>query len=104
VADGVDAAVHSVKAPLLDAMADRATPEPEGEQLPARDDSVLATGKRRDLRVERTRSTLCPYVGLNVECMGHAPIVPKRSRQRTAPSAPTRCQIPAALTRASRVG
>jgi hypothetical protein len=51
----------------------------EGEEarleLPARDDSVLPPGQRRDRGVRAMRCTFATTVGANVNRIGHAPIV-----------------------------
>jgi hypothetical protein len=62
-----------VEAAILEAMTDRSTAHAQRGRLPARHDSVPAGGERRDRRVDPTRSTFGPTIGLNVERARHAP-------------------------------
>jgi hypothetical protein len=52
VADGIDTAVDRVKAPNPDSMVDRAAPEAELDQLPARDCPVLSRRQRGQSSLE----------------------------------------------------
>ena len=62
MADCVDAAVNRVKPALCEAHPDRATPEPERDQLAAGDNAMLAGRQNRDSSVERTLPWLCIHV------------------------------------------
>jgi hypothetical protein len=75
VADGVHAAVHCVQPPGLEAVADGPTTEAEVDELAAGDDAVLGRGEGRDRAVHRTRPTLCPDDGPNVDFARHGAIV-----------------------------
>jgi hypothetical protein len=101
VADRVDAAVDRVQATPLHAVLDDPAAQPERLELAASDDAVLSRGEIRDRSI---RSTFATTMGVNVERMGHAAIVPKQSRRRNRGIASQPCQIRAPLTRGRRVG
>jgi hypothetical protein len=58
----VDALMDAVQAARLRAVADRAVPQPEGAELPARDDTVLPRGDRRDGSIARGLDECCRYI------------------------------------------
>jgi len=51
VADGVDAAVKRMEAPGAHAPGDRRGAEPDGDELPTRDDAALGAGENGDVLV-----------------------------------------------------
>jgi len=75
MADRVNAAMNGMQATAAQTMRDRAAAEPEGDELPPRDHSVLTLRDRRNLRVHGMNSSLCTYDVLNDGLTGHAPRV-----------------------------
>src|SRR4051794_27123047 len=72
VTDGENAAVNDEKPALCDAVADGTAPESQFDQLRPGNVTRLQARELGDRDVERTRSTLGPYVGPEVDRVGHA--------------------------------
>ena len=75
MADRVDAAMNGMQPTAPQSMRHRAPAEPESDELPTRDHSVLTLRDRRNLRVPRMNSWLCTYDVLNDRLTGHRAIV-----------------------------
>jgi hypothetical protein len=79
MADRVDTAMNGMQSTAPQTMRDRAPAEPEGDELRARDHSVLTLGDGRNPRVHGTNSSLCTYDVLNDEFTGHAASVARQT-------------------------
>jgi len=91
VADRVYAAMEWTQDPPLDPSLDSPSRDPHLRKLPARDNTVLPTGKLSDNQVDRsrwspisrchrTRSAFPIYMAVNALLVGHAPD-PRRTRR-----------------------
>jgi hypothetical protein len=69
--DRVHPSVHDVQPAALHTVVDGATPEPERQELPPRDDAVLPRGQPRDDGVDRSRLRFTPYDGVKCRVDPH---------------------------------
>ena len=83
VADGIGAAVHAVQAPVVEPPCDRASSEPERDELRVRDEAVLALRELPDRPVHGARCLFCIYAMQKWLLAGHPRIVTVRVYRRT---------------------
>lgn len=73
MADGIDAAVHPLKAPALEAAVDRSLAKSELDQLCTGDDPVLRLGQAGNRSVRTKEGKLLSYIGGDCDLAGHGP-------------------------------